>query len=306
MTRRTILLYHRVARDPGDPYGLCVDPDRFCAQLGVLRDLVDIVPLDDLVARPARHGTSRRRSQVALTFDDGYADNLIEALPALERHDTPITLFVASGLLGDPRGFWWDRLATLLVGRQHVDLDLRRAGVSLRISLHGPRAGSDALVALHSRLRLLDVAAIDTVLEHVARQLRAEVPRPHHARVLWPEELEKMASSPLVTVGAHTVDHRLLAGLPREDQERTMRSSARVLEELLDRGVRHFAYPYDDPAAVDDDSFEAARRCGFATACTTSAGRVTALSDRLRLPRRMVRDWDADTFRSHLLAWRSI
>ncbi len=311
MTRRTILMYHRVADDPSDAYGLCVDPVRFEAQLGVLAELADVVALGDLVATsrasgpigPTRRARKHGRPQIALTFDDGYADNLEHALPALEAHDAPATIYVSTGALGRPRGFWWDRLALLLAGRAEVELELVLAGSPLRVSLHGARAATDALVALHSRLRLLDADVVDAALVTIASQLGTDVPEPRSARTLRHEELEKLAASPLVTVGAHTVDHRLLAGLPPGTQEAQMRRSVLELEKLLGRPVRDFAYPYGDPSSFDRDSLAAARRCGFATACTTLGGRVTRLNDRLQLPRWMVRDWDADTFRSRLVAW---
>lgn len=85
-----------------------------------------------------------------------------------------------------------------------------------------------------------------------------------------------------------------------------MHGSALALEELLGRPVRDLAYPYGDPSSFDRDSVDAARRCGFATACTTLGGRVTRLNDRLQLPRWMVRDWDATAFRSHLVVWGAV
>lgn len=308
MTRRTILMYHRVADGRDDPYGLCVAPDRFIAQLRALTDVADVVSLDDLVV--ARRGTARLRHggrpQVSLTFDDGYADNFEHALPALEAYGVPATFYVATGALGDPKGFWWDRLALLLDGRVEVEVELDVGASPLRISLHGARAGADALVALHARLRLLDNATIDAALASMARQLGTAVPEPVAARVMRHEELEKLATSPLVTLGAHTVDHCLLSALDGSAQEAQMRRSAGELEELLGRRPRHFAYPYGDSAAFDGASVAAARRCGFATACTTLSGRITSLNDRLQLPRRKVLDWDAAAFESHLLSWRAV
>ena len=74
IARRTILMYHRVAEDPMDPYSLCVAPDRFEAQLRMICQSADVVTLDQL-------GEKGSRPRVVLTFDDGYADNLSAALP---------------------------------------------------------------------------------------------------------------------------------------------------------------------------------------------------------------------------------
>src|SRR5580693_3291782 len=57
----------------------------------------------------------RRDGRVVVTFDDGYVDNLTNALPIAEAKGIPLTVFVTSGALaGDYPGFWWDRLGTLL------------------------------------------------------------------------------------------------------------------------------------------------------------------------------------------------
>lgn len=88
-----ILMYHRVA--PGLPDDqLTVRPDTFDRQMDHLsrhcrvRSLADA--LDDL-----RAGTTRR-GDVVVTFDDGYLDNLTHALPILQKHGVPATIFVTS------------------------------------------------------------------------------------------------------------------------------------------------------------------------------------------------------------------
>jgi peptidoglycan/xylan/chitin deacetylase (PgdA/CDA1 family) len=305
-------MYHRIDDDPEDPYSLCVSPDRFEAQLRTVSETAQVVDLDHLTAVvndrarsfSARGRTRPARAQVALTFDDGYADNLLAALPVAEALGTPMTVYVATAGLGSSAGYWWDRLALLLHGRQEVELDVEIADQPLHISLRGEDAAATALVALHTRLRLQAVADIEAALVVVAAQLSAPMPEPK-ARVMTSDELQTLAASPLVTIGAHTVDHVLLSGRPLAEQIETMAKSKSELESLLDRPVRHFAYPYGDGEAFDAVSVEAARQCGFETATTTLSGRVTRLNDRWRLPRRMVRDWNEDEMAARLWAWRA-
>ncbi|MET0579834.1 MAG: polysaccharide deacetylase family protein, partial [Ilumatobacteraceae bacterium] len=117
ITRRvvgaSVLLYHRVASSPADPWQLAVTPDHFDEHLQVLRANGDVVDAAPTAQRFRRHSLGRRR--FAVTFDDGYVDNLQAALPLLERHDVPVTIFVATAYLDQP-SFWWDRFDVLVLG----------------------------------------------------------------------------------------------------------------------------------------------------------------------------------------------
>ena len=98
-------MYHRVAKADLDPHNLVVSPSHFQEHLSVLRKLTSSRPLLEIV-----DNWSGSNSDVAVTFDDGYADNLFEAVPALEVEEIPATIFVSTGML-DRDGFWIDRLA---------------------------------------------------------------------------------------------------------------------------------------------------------------------------------------------------
>jgi peptidoglycan/xylan/chitin deacetylase (PgdA/CDA1 family) len=297
-TRRTILMYHRIAEDPFDPYLLCVSPARFEAQVRAILESADIVGLDRLRDRASR-------PQVVITFDDGYADNLAAALPIVETIGVPITIFVTSGLLDDKAGFWWDRLALLLHARDEIDIDLPVGEHGMRILLQGKGSAAKTLVALHSRLRALPTSSIEACLVELAHQLGTPMPEPARARVMTSGELRAMASSALVTIGAHTVSHEMLAGRPAIQQAEMIGGSKQALERLLGLPVEHFAYPFGDGDAFDTTSVDTARESGFRTACTGLSGRVSLLNDRLRMPRHGVRDWDGDQLRERLRAWRA-
>lgn len=93
-----ILRYHRVTEFGPDPNGLAVSPRFFDEHLAVLRARYQPTPLQALV-RAIRTGSGPPHG-VVVTFDDGYRDNLLQALPLLERHDIPATVFVTTGFVG--------------------------------------------------------------------------------------------------------------------------------------------------------------------------------------------------------------
>jgi peptidoglycan/xylan/chitin deacetylase (PgdA/CDA1 family) len=90
--RRVVLCYHSVTYSPGD---LSLSPDLFDRHLAWLEDHCQVVPLEELVA--GSRGT--RGPYVALTFDDGYADNHANALPLLAARGMPASFFVTVGFL---------------------------------------------------------------------------------------------------------------------------------------------------------------------------------------------------------------
>src|SRR4030095_8520096 len=88
--RALILMYHRVAELRNDPYLLAVQPNHFSDHLEVIRRHCFPIKLQQLVKALANGRIPKRA--VVITFDDGYADNLLNAKPLLERYGTPDTV----------------------------------------------------------------------------------------------------------------------------------------------------------------------------------------------------------------------
>jgi len=293
-----ILCYHRVAEGVDDPFLLCVTPANFADQLDEIARHCEPSTLAEL-------SIPSRRPRVVVTFDDGYVDNLTNALPIAEPKGIPITVFVTSGALGDHRGFWWDRLGMLLRSRPSGtrEICLSTSTGAVRIGLGSARA-SDDLKSVRRHLLTLPVAEIHRILDVVSEQWGTSAAPPPDARSLTQSELVQLAASEVVTIGAHTVDHVHLRGLPANDQLQTISSSRKELERLSGQAISHFAYPYGLRDSFDDCSVDAVRSAGFETACTTVPGTVRLPSDPYRLPRRVVMDRGRHRFSADLLQWR--
>ena len=295
-----ILCYHRVAIGDDDPFLLCVTPENFAAHLDEIVRHGEPSTLDEF-ALPSR------RPRVVVTLDDGYADNLTNALPIAKAKGVPITVFVTSGALDAEQPFWWDRLGTLLASRppgiREINLPLAEGAV--RIAL-GSAKPSEDLNSVRCHLLPLPVAETHRVLDAVSEEWGTPASPPPGARTLTSSELVELAASDMVTIGAHTVDHVRLPNLPAREQEENISSSKETLERLTGRPVTHFAYPFGGTDSFNEHSVDAVRSSGFATACTTRPANARSTSNPFLLPRRMVMNWSRPRFRLGWERWKLV
>jgi peptidoglycan/xylan/chitin deacetylase (PgdA/CDA1 family) len=293
-----ILCYHRVAEGVEDPFYLCVSPGNFAAHLEEMSKAREPSTLADL-------SVPSRRPRVVVTLDDGYRDNLTNALPIAESKGVPITVFVTSGILGNHKGLWWDRLGTLLRSRppqvREIDLSVGGRNVRLPLGSYGMRADLDTV---RRHLLPLRVSEIEQALDAVSEQWQVASAPPPDAGTLTAEDLRLLAASDTVTIGAHTADHVRLRDRSAREQQDTISGSKNELEQSIGRAVSHFAYPFGGRADFDDRSVDAVRSVGFDTACTTLPGTARSSTDPYRLPRRLVMDWGRLRFRVQMQRWK--
>jgi peptidoglycan/xylan/chitin deacetylase (PgdA/CDA1 family) len=314
-----ILMYHRIAVERYDPWRMCVSPARFGEQLEALQRAARVVPLRELQRRMV--DGSAEPGSVAITFDDGYADNLLAGLPLLARHAAPATLFVATGYLGGEREFWWDELERLLIepGDLPKTVTLELSDGPLRLDLGSTLyAGAERVARRIARRRSASappsarVAAFRAAWERLQRLPHAErwgalealrvatrrAPGPRASRrQLTEDELLRLASDGLVEIGAHTVTHPALSLLSSAEQREEILGSVATLDQLLGTRVRGFSYPH---GRSTEETECIARDAGLEYACASgpvaprSTRRTPARPDPFALPRVLVPDIDAD------------
>jgi len=252
--RGVVLLYHRVAETREDPWGNAVTPARFDQQLEALAAEMRLCSLVELVAG-AEGGAIPDRS-VAVVFDDGYADNLANALPIVERRGVPVTLFLATGFVGQEGPYWWDELTDLLLGEgeRPALLDVALAGRRV-LAPTATRAERRValLTAVHPVLSGLPPAQVDAALDPLrawAAPGRGEASvnggGASAARPMSAAELRRFAAGPLVELGAHSRGHPRLPGLPTAAQRAEVRAGREDVAELAGVEPRFFAFPYGD------------------------------------------------------------
>lgn len=206
----------------------------------------------------------------AFTFDDGYADNLTHALPVMERFAAPFTVYVTTGMMTGEVDAWWFGLAKLVRERDRIELP----GVSRRFDCTD-HAGKVRTYGAIEELVHQDYDRLDPVRRLIAAagiDCRALALQESLTR----DQLRRLAASPLVTIGAHTEQHINLARASAQDVEHEMTRSRRTLEDILQRDVAHFAYPFGNARACGEREAQIAQASGFRTAVTARRGTLFA------------------------------
>jgi peptidoglycan/xylan/chitin deacetylase (PgdA/CDA1 family) len=317
-------MYHRVGEVEGDPWGMAVSPAHFAEQLAVLQEYRCLAV--GKMAQEIGQGNVPRGC-IAVTFDDGYADNLHQAKPLLQNYAIPATIFVTSGHIGVMREFWWDELAQMILqpavlpSRLVLDLETGPDKLSdkqpfvwalgsastepFQATSERPweaRPGSrlEFYYRLWFFLRSLSYPQREAALNLVAEWSGVQVVcRPSH-RTLTPAEAHDLGRDDLVEIGAHTRTHPSLITLDKSTQRYEIEQSKTDLETLFQREIGGFSYPHGE---YTSETAQLVHNAGFAYGCTVHGAVVGSSPDLLQLPRYEVQDWGGDEFKARLQQW---
>ncbi len=305
-----ILLYHRVTRLRNDPQLLAVSPAHFAEQLDVLARTLRPVPLGEVAAGPER--------AVAVTFDDGYADNLHEAEPLLRRAGVPATVFATTGRTGSGGEFFWDELDRLLLQDDPLppELTIDLGGVARHYAVGGvadpswdvlrparPGSREQLYLDLCGAIHRLTADARAAVLGDLRRWAGATATGRGSHRMMTAAELRRLDAGGVVEVGGHTVEHPLLSAETPARQREEIAANRRELATITGRPPAAFSYPFGGRRDYTADTVAAAAAAGYTLACANFPGRVRPGTDPMQLPRFIVRDWDGSRFAAELATW---
>jgi peptidoglycan/xylan/chitin deacetylase (PgdA/CDA1 family)/CelD/BcsL family acetyltransferase involved in cellulose biosynthesis len=275
-----ILIYHRV-NDDQDPFLGATRVDTFRQQMEFIAKHFPIVSLDDIAS-----GGWRNRGEkfcVAVTFDDGYRDNYLNAFPILRGLNIPATIFLTSGCVQDGKLPWYDQvaLAFKLTARKSLDWDQHAAPggamESTEARIRKTQRTLEWLWGLNTEDRLRCLPELFKVLR-VSRE-----PNLSNFMLNW-TEIREMGKNG-ISFGAHTVTHPVLSHCKTEDVETEVVESKKTIERNVRQPVNHFAYPFGRYGDFNEHAKKTLRAAGFLTAVTTIPGYNRAGDDLLELKR---------------------
>jgi peptidoglycan/xylan/chitin deacetylase (PgdA/CDA1 family) len=288
-----ILGYHQVRDERTDPLDLSVSAAELDSQLAFVARAARPVRLAQALGELAA-GSLQPRT-VVVTFDDGYDDSLSTALPLLQKHGVPATIFVTTGNPGVP--FWWDALTAIVCGAPDLPPILEMGIGEHRLEF--ATADRSRLVRqISAKLAGIPAALRQAAIASLAA--RFGEPSPATPRALRLDEIAELGRNVLIDLGGHSVTHPRMADLPPDEQRRELEDNKAHLEALTGQKVGTFAYPNGSFTA---GTLDVVRACGFAAACTSIPDVATVHSDALALPRFWVDGDRRRTFASWLERW---
>lgn len=272
-----ILMLHRVDVPSQSAFapnkGLTINPAYLEIMIrGLKNSGYEFVSMDVLVDQLIEKQTyPTKRKQLAVTLDDGYRDNALNAVPLFRKYDIPYTIYVAPGLVDGRATLWWEDLSALIAANDHI----RFAHKSGRqeFETRTPQEKTKLYQELFEFLA-------NHVSEQEQRTIMAELawmykldPEQHRKNSImnW-QEIAQLSTDPLCTIGAHTIHHYAVGRLPEDEALSEMKSSADIVE--METGTRpvHFAFPYGHKISAGARDFDLARQAGFKSAVTTRHG----------------------------------
>lgn len=295
MTRRfgRVILYHRVMKDDCDPLHRrllgAITQTAFRRQLEYLDRHYRVVTLRELLDH-----IDHPYKLAAITFDDGYADNLHNATPILEAMRMPATIFAIAGFIGSNRRAWWNQLARMMIKNGPNTLRFENDEGVREFPFRGR----------YDRQLTSASKWLGSLPETRRNALFADEFRCDEDRFLDPDEMKDLERRG-VKIEAHTVNHPRLSSLDASEVAKELTESKSMLEQWLDSPVSYMAYPFGRSGDFGREMREAVRRAGYEAAFVAEDGLIHPGIDRYAIQRIGTRE-HFHRFQLRVSRWRRV
>ena len=269
-----ILTLHHVRPESDEAFHpnriLEITPEFLEAMIGELRRMdVDLISLDEMAQRLQRGNTSKRFA--CITFDDGYRDNKQFAYPILKAQGVPFAIYVPSSFIDRTGELWWLALEAVIASQAEVTVEMN--GERKVFACRSTDEKDATFAEIYWWLRSLATdAEIHDAVRRLSERYGIDIRSFSSALCMTWDELAELAADPLVTIGAHTRTHPMLAKTPEAIARTEMDEGAAAIARHLGKRPRHFSFPFGDPTSAGPREFALAAELGFRTAVTTRPG----------------------------------
>lgn len=271
----SILMFHRIARKENSPR---IEKNRSNEVSPEFLELLvtyflesgyEIVSLDTVYAYLVRG--QRDTHFVAFTFDDGYEDAYSLAYPVFRKYNLPFAIYLSTNYPDKKAVLWWYLLEDLVLRNEEIRFTHHKKSYQFSSKGEQKEGVFHAIRALMIRKSGDDLASF---MRDLFEPYGMNVYEYSHKLTLDWNQIRLMSEDPLVTIGAHTMDHYALSRLSGEQAEYQIRASREKTEHHIGKKVEHFSYPFGSRGEADEREFNMVKNLGFKTATTTRIGNI--------------------------------
>jgi peptidoglycan/xylan/chitin deacetylase (PgdA/CDA1 family) len=280
-----ILSYHSVVEDPqltSQILGISQSRATFEAHMETVAQHFSPVTVED-VAEFARTGRRLPPRAVAVTFDDGFADNCTVALPILNQYAIPSTFYIMVNAVSTGTLPWYCRLRFALSTTSKPEWKNSEGGRTYPLA--SPEQRKAALQAAWEIGARMTGEVQQEFVGAVEESLQTE-PGGSRQRYMMTWEQVRALRKAGHTVGGHTISHPNVAQVSVGEARSEIIGCKKRLEEEFGERIDHFSYPH--PALNPQwsmQTLEITREAGFKSAALTTCGPVHAGDEPLALKR---------------------
>ncbi len=270
----TIFTLHHVRPARNDAFQpnalLEIEPDFLETLIEYLRyKKVDIVSLAEAKRRLREQDYEKRF--VCFTLDDGYRDNLEHAYPLFRKHGVPAALFIASSFPEKTALLWWSALERAIAATDRIEVEID--GRPRKLDCASAAAKQKAYTELYWWLRRMpDESAMRRTVTELCTRYGVDPLGPCKDLCMDWSEIKTLAADPLITIGAHSVNHYMLKKWDADTVRQELSQSAADIEKAIGEKPVDFAYPVGDAGSADSREFALAAAAGYDLALTTRPG----------------------------------
>lgn len=217
------------------------------------------------------------------TLDDGYRDNRDHAYPVFKRHDVPFAIYVPAAYADGEGDLWWYVLEGALRNANHLRIAL--ADNEFDVALDTPEAKTRAFHDIYWTLRAGPERELRAGVRAISDAVGYDTSTLCRDLIMDWDEIRAFAADPLLTIGAHTLNHYAVAKLSEDDARAEIAGSVARIEQELGRPCRHFSFPYGDETSCGPRDFAIVEALGLETAVTTHKDVLRARYPMSGLPR---------------------
>ncbi|WP_162426756.1 polysaccharide deacetylase family protein [Pontibacter pudoricolor] len=318
-------MYHRVGIPDTDIWEMTVTPENFEQQLQALKKAGNVITLQELV--DGLKANKLINNSIALTFDDGYADNYENAKPLLEMYNLPCTFFISSGLINKDEEFWWDELTSIIFKSQFlpgtISITINQTFINLNIRDEAaldehqiarnaswracteppPSLRCKLYLKLWQELKPLSYTEQRKELSKIRAWADHTLPSASKNKCMSALQLQDLARNELFDIGAHTVSHPELKKCSIKEQQFELENNREFLSRLTGRSINLLTYPYGD---YSTDTIKVTADAGFDAAFTTQETPVTHHSQLYSLGRFQVPNLPMPEFERAINYWQQL